>query len=266
MCLIACSIVASVRTATKSGDMRRPAECSGYSRSSWTSSDFSSCMRPRIFSACSVGSSSTTSAACSARHLVEDARDLDLVEHPHQLQERVVVELGDELARALPRQRTEGRDLIGEGSWRSTAARSAGCARLERRLARGRRPSPGRRSASLPAAGPGLDRSWPQGTPALLAAPLRHHIAPPPSCADFGHAARPVVVRSTRPERRAPGSGASTLTRGSPSRPSWRPSVCFATRSLHDGLVEPACPGHATHLIEGSRRADVGIEPAARGA
>jgi len=47
-------------------------------------------------------------------HLVEDARDLDLVEHPHQLEQRVVVELGDELARALPRQRAEDRDLIGE--------------------------------------------------------------------------------------------------------------------------------------------------------
>src|SRR5215470_2637642 len=64
-CWIADSTVAVSGSATKSGDMRRPADCSGYSRMPWTSSDFCSSMRSRIFSACSVGSSSTTSAACS---------------------------------------------------------------------------------------------------------------------------------------------------------------------------------------------------------
>src|SRR5229473_6943052 len=34
--------------------------------------------------------------------------------------------------------------------------------------------------------------------------------------------------------------------------------------ALHDGIVELARPGHATHLVEGRRRADMGVEPAAR--
>jgi hypothetical protein len=38
----------------RASDMRRPAECSGYSRISWVSSDFSSCMRSRTFSARSL--------------------------------------------------------------------------------------------------------------------------------------------------------------------------------------------------------------------
>ena len=49
------------------------------------------------------------------RHLVEDARDLHLVERAHQFELRVVVELGEHIAGALLRERAEDCDLIGQG-------------------------------------------------------------------------------------------------------------------------------------------------------
>ena len=49
------------------------------------------------------------------RHLVEDARDLHLVERAHQIEECLVVELGEDLTGALLGERTEDRDLVGEG-------------------------------------------------------------------------------------------------------------------------------------------------------
>ena len=45
------------------------------------------------------------------RHLVEDARDLELVERLDELQQRLIVELGEHLARALGRQQAEDRHL-----------------------------------------------------------------------------------------------------------------------------------------------------------
>ena len=56
------------------------------------------------------------------RHLVEDPRDLELIEGLHELQQRLVVELGEDLARALRGEQPEHRHL-----------------RLERQLAQQRR-------------------------------------------------------------------------------------------------------------------------------
>lgn len=48
------------------------------------------------------------------RHLVEDARDLDLVEGAHQLEEGVVIEFGEDLAGALRREGPKDGDLLGQ--------------------------------------------------------------------------------------------------------------------------------------------------------
>jgi hypothetical protein len=47
-----------------------------------------------------------------SRHLVEDSRDLDVLEGRDQAQERLVVELAKDVARAILRQEAEGRDLL----------------------------------------------------------------------------------------------------------------------------------------------------------
>ncbi len=47
-------------------------------------------------------------------HLVEDARDLDLVERAHQVEQRLVIQLGEHLTGAVLGQRAENGDLVGE--------------------------------------------------------------------------------------------------------------------------------------------------------
>ena len=55
----------------------------------------------------------------------------------------------------------------------------------------------------------------------------------------------------------------STLTRGSPSRPNVRPSVCSSTERAHAILRQAACLGHTGDLEQGGLRRDVRVEPAA---
>ncbi len=98
-----------------SGVMSRPAVFSPYSRSPWTSSDFSSFMRSSTFSACSAGSSSRKLGGVVRPHPVEDARDLALVERSRELVHRLVSQLGQHRPGRFAAEQAEERHLIGEG-------------------------------------------------------------------------------------------------------------------------------------------------------
>ena len=75
------------------------------------------------------------------------------------------------------------------------------------------------------------------------------------------HAAQSVIARCRRSSARF---SSSTFTRGSPSTPSQRPSVCSCDQRLHGRGLEAALARHAPGL-EGRRRGrDVRVEPASR--
>ena len=57
----------------------------------------------------------------------------------------------------------------------------------------------------------------------------------------------------------------STLTRGSPRSPNWRPSVCCMTNAFHRLFLQTSCTSDSPHLVRRSGRADVRVKPASRG-
>src|SRR5213593_1865320 len=142
MCSIAWATVVSSRTATNSGDMRRPAVPSLYSRSSWTSSDFSSSISSRISSACSLGSSSTTSTTCSGG-IRSRTRDTSTSGSEPTSSRSVGSSSSASTSPAwwgLRRRKT--RTWSSGGSSRMTRDTSAWCASSKRSASRSSRPSP----------------------------------------------------------------------------------------------------------------------------
>ena len=142
MCSIAWATVVSSRTATNSGDMRRPAVPSVYSRSSWTSSDFSSSISSRISSACSLGSSSTTSTTCSGGIRSRTRETSTSGSEPTSSRSVGSSSSASTSPACWGVRRRKRRTWSSGGSSRITRDTSAGCASSRRSARRSSRPSP----------------------------------------------------------------------------------------------------------------------------
>src|SRR4030095_12072881 len=155
-------------------------------------------------------------------HLVEDLRDLDLVEHPDQLEQRLVVEMRNALAGAPARERAEEGDLLGERKLAQNSREVGRMRGLEQRLLMGVGLRPGDGSRRLE-------------QPVLVLIAHGHRVRQPPGAAAIQSAARgpsalqgrtssslngrltgsTIFIAITAPRRRAP---ESTRARSGASR------------------------------------------------
>ena len=176
------------------------------------------------------------------------------------------------------------RELVDQGHLRAAGQHGVdvhlgeGGAAVGELAARARPPGPSSMLGGVPAA-VGLDEPDHDVGAALGAAvALAEHrvgLADPGCCTEVDPQLAARHDRTLPALRRAQASAAaaasrarlssSTLTRGSPRKPSVRPWVCSATSARTAARAQPALPRHPGDLLRGVRGADVRVEAGAAG-